>query len=43
MIVVLPSVLRGAVHVVHAFKKTTPATPQRAITVARQRLKEVVE
>ena len=34
-------VRRGAVHVLHAFKKTTRAAPQRDIEVARKRLKEV--
>lgn len=30
----------GTVHVLHAFKKTTQATPKRNIEVARRRLKE---
>ncbi len=32
---------RGAIAVLHAFKKTTEATPQRSIDLARRRLKEV--
>jgi phage-related protein len=35
-------VLRGSIHVLHAFKKTTQATPQRSITGAQRRLKEVI-
>ena len=31
---------RGAVYVLHAFKKTTQAIPQRHIDLARRRLKE---
>jgi phage-related protein len=31
---------RGTVYVLHAFKKTTQATPQRHIDLARRRLKE---
>jgi phage-related protein len=34
-------VRRGAVHVLHAFKKTTQATPARSLDLARRRLKEV--
>ena len=34
-------VFRGSVHVLHAFKKTTQATPERNLSLARQRLKEV--
>jgi phage-related protein len=34
--------LRGFVHVLHAFKKTTRATPQRRIAVAQRRLQEVI-
>ena len=30
----------GTVHVLHAFKKTTRATPKRNIEIAKQRLKE---
>jgi phage-related protein len=32
---------RGAVHVLHAFKKTTQATSARNLELARTRLKEV--
>ncbi len=32
---------RGAVHVLHAFKKTTQATLARSLELARTRLKEV--
>jgi len=32
---------RGAVHVLHAFKKMTETTPTRDIDLARRRLKEV--
>jgi len=38
--VIYALIRRGAVHVLHAFKKTTQATPQRHIDVARERLKE---
>jgi phage-related protein len=34
---------RGAVHVLHAFKKTTQATPRRHIDLARKRLKEMTQ
>ncbi len=40
--VVYALVLRGVVHVLHAFKKTTQATPQRHVALARQRLREVL-
>jgi phage-related protein len=40
--VVYALVLRGSVHVLHAFKKTTQATPQRNIAVAKRRLREVI-
>jgi phage-related protein len=39
--VVYALVLRGSVHVLHAFEKTTQATPQRNIAVAKRRLREV--
>jgi len=32
---------RDDIYVLHAFKKTTQATPQRSMDLARQRLKEV--
>jgi phage-related protein len=32
---------RDLVHVLHAFKKTTQATPRRSIELARQRLREI--
>ena len=38
--VIYAIILRGAVHVLHAFKKTTQATPHRHINLARKRLKE---
>ncbi len=41
--VVYALVLRGSVHVLHAFKKTTEATPKRNIAVAKRRLREVIE
>ncbi|MBM4336942.1 MAG: hypothetical protein FJ108_13700 [Deltaproteobacteria bacterium] len=34
--------VRGSVHVLHAFKKTTRTTPQRNIAVAQRRLQEVI-
>lgn len=40
--IVYALVLRGSVHVLHAFKKTTRTTPQRNISVARRRLQEVI-
>ena len=40
--VIYALVLRGSVHVLHAFKKTTRATPQRSIAVAQRRLQEVI-
>ena len=33
---------RGTVHVLHAFKKTTQATPLRNVDLARKRLREVL-
>ena len=39
--VVYAVVQRDAVHVLHAFKKTTRATPARNLELARKRLKEV--
>ena len=40
--VIYALVLRGSIHVLHAFKKTTRATPQRSIAVAQRRLQEVI-
>ena len=40
--VIYALVLRGFIHVLHAFKKTTQATPQRSIAVAKRRLQEVI-
>ena len=40
--IVYALVLQGTVHVLHAFKKTSQATPKRALELARARLKEVV-
>ena len=40
--VVYALVLRGEIHVLHAFKKTTAATPLRAISVVRKRLKGIL-
>lgn len=34
-------VRRGAIYVLHAFRKTTQATPKGSIELAKQRLKEV--
>ena len=34
-------VQRGIIHVLHAFKKTTAATPARSLDLAMKRLKEV--
>jgi hypothetical protein len=31
-----------SIHVLHAFKKTTQATPQRTIAVVKRRLREVI-
>lgn len=39
--VVYALVRRGFVHVLHAFKKTTPTTPERHIVLAKRRLREV--
>ena len=39
--VIYALIQRGTIHVVHAFKKTTQATPLRHIDLARKRLKEV--
>ena len=41
--VIYALIRRGAVHVLHAFKKTTQTTPQRHIEVARARLKETTQ
>ena len=38
--VIYALIRRGAVHVLHTFKKTTQTTPQRHIELARARLKE---
>lgn len=38
--VVYALIRRGTVHVLHAFKKTTQATPLRSLELARKRLKE---
>jgi phage-related protein len=40
--VIYALVLRGSIHVLHAFRKTTQATPQRSIAVAERRLQEVI-
>ena len=40
--VIYALVLRGSVHVLHAFKKTTRATAGRSIAVAQRRLQEVI-
>lgn len=40
--VVYALVRRDAVHVVHAFKKTTQTMPDRNLVLAKSRLKEVV-
>ena len=40
--VIYALVLRGSIHVLHAFKKTTRATPQRNIRVAQRRLHKVI-
>jgi phage-related protein len=40
--IVYALVARGAVHVLHAFKKTTEATSARNLELARIRLKEVL-
>ena len=40
--VIYALVLRGSVHVLHAFKKTTRATQRRSIAVAQRRLQEVI-
>ena len=41
--VIYALVRRGYVHVLHAFKKTTQATPLREIGIAQKRLKEMIE
>jgi len=38
--VVYALVIRGIIHVLHVFKKTSRATPTRNLDVARRRLKE---
>ena len=38
--VIYPLIHRGIVCVLHAFKKTSQATPERHIDLARKRLKE---
>jgi phage-related protein len=40
--VVYALVRRGTIHVLHAFKKTTQATPLRNVELARKRLKEIL-
>jgi phage-related protein len=40
--VIYALVHRGSIHVLHAFKKTTRAIPQRNITVVQRRLHEVI-
>src|SRR5205809_2839908 len=40
--VVYALVQRGAVHVLHAFKKKTQGTPLKNLELARKRLKEVL-
>ena len=40
--VVYALVRRDAVHVLHAFKKTTRATPAKNLGLAKARLKEVM-
>ena len=40
--VIYALILRGSIHVLHAFQKTKRATPQRSIAVARRRLREVI-
>jgi len=39
--VVYALVIRGTVHVIHAFKKTTQQTSARNLELARTRLKEI--
>jgi phage-related protein len=39
--VVYALIERGTIHILHAFKKTTEATPRRSIEIARRRLTEV--
>jgi phage-related protein len=41
--VIYALVRRGAVHVLHAFKKTTQATPRHHVDLARRRLKETTQ
>jgi hypothetical protein len=41
--VIYALIRRGAVHVLHAFKKTTQTTPRRHIDLARKRLKEMTQ
>ena len=41
--VIYALIRRGAIHVLHAFKKTTQTTPQRHIDLARKRLKEMTQ
>jgi phage-related protein len=38
--VVYALIRSGTIHVLHAFKKTTQATPKRNIEIAKRRLKE---
>jgi phage-related protein len=41
--VIYALVHRGAIHVLHAFKKTMQTTPRRHIDLARKRLKEMTQ
>ena len=41
--VIYALIRRGAVHVLHAFKKITQPTPRRHIDLARKRLKEMTQ
>jgi phage-related protein len=41
--VVYALVRRGTIYVIHAFKKTTQATPLRSLELTRKRLKEVMQ
>ena len=39
--IVYALIQRGVIHVLHAFKKTTAATPAKNLNLAAKRLKEV--
>jgi len=41
--VIYALVRQGAIHVLHAFKKTSQTTPVRHLELARRRLKEVTQ